>query len=144
MRDINNLPTSSKIKNASSVNQSMIHEPLSTEEATQHAICILDAKYENADIQSAVDINCPHLSLPDQSKLLDLINKYKDLFDGTLGDWNAEPVSLELKEGVKPHNGRAYWVPKANKESLKKELNRLCELGVLEWQPTSECNHLHL
>ncbi len=116
----------------------MVHEPRSTEEATQHAIHILDAKYKKADLQSVVDTNCPHLSLPDQNKLLDLLTKYEDLFDGTLGDWNTEPVSFELKEDTKPYHGRAYPVPHAHKETLKKELNRLCELEVLEWQPESE------
>ena len=116
----------------------MVHEPQSTEEATQHAIHILDAKYEKADLQSVVDTNCPYLSLPDQNKLLDLLTKYEDLFDGTLSDWNTEPVSFDLKDGAKPHHGRAYPFPPAHKENLKKELNRLCELGVLEWQPKSE------
>ncbi len=138
MRDINNLSTSSKIEKAWSVNHSMVHEPKSTEEATQCAIHILDAKYEKADFQSVVDINCPHLSLSDQNKLLDLLTKQEDLCDSTLGDWNTEPVSFELKEGAKPYHGRAYPVPHAHKENFKKELNRLCELDILEWQPKSE------
>eukprot|EP00804_Cyclotella_cryptica_P017652 CCRYP_006766-RA/>CCRYP_006766-RA protein AED:0.67 eAED:0.49 QI:0/0/0/1/0/0/2/0/211 len=116
----------------------MIHEPRSTEEATQRAVHILDAKYEKADLQSVVDTNCPHLSLQDQNKLLELLRKYEDLFDGTLGDWNTEPVSFELKEGAKPYHGRAYPVPHSLKETLMKELKRLCDLGVLEWQPASE------
>eukprot|EP00804_Cyclotella_cryptica_P029200 CCRYP_005341-RC/>CCRYP_005341-RC protein AED:0.41 eAED:0.42 QI:0/0/0/1/0/0/3/0/475 len=116
----------------------MIHEPHSTEEATQHAVHILDAKYEKADLQSVVDNNCPHLSLQDQNKLLELLRKYKDLFDGTLGDWNTEPVSFKLKEGAKPYHGRAYPVPHSVKETLMKELKRLCDLGVLQWQPASE------
>ncbi len=51
----------------------MIHELQSTEEATQCAICILDANYEKADLQSDVDTSCPHLSLPNQNKLLDAL-----------------------------------------------------------------------
>ena len=51
MRDINNLSTSSKIEKAWSVNYSMIHDPQSTEEATQCAIHILDAKYDKADVE---------------------------------------------------------------------------------------------
>ncbi len=50
MRDINNLSTSSKIEKAWSANDDMVHEPQSTEEATQCAIHILDAKYEKADL----------------------------------------------------------------------------------------------
>ncbi len=46
MRDINNLSTSSKIEKAWSINHNMVHEPRSTEDATQCAIHILDAKYK--------------------------------------------------------------------------------------------------
>ena len=120
MRDINKLSNSSKIEKAWSIKHNMVHEPQSTEEATQQAIHILDAKYKKADLQSVVDTNCPLLCLPDQNKLLDLFTKYEDLFDGTLGDWNAEPVSFELKDDAKPYHDRAYPVPTAHKETLKR------------------------
>ncbi len=116
----------SKIEKAWLVNHSMIHEPPSTEEATQWAIHILDAIYEKAGLQSVVDANCPLLSLPDQNKLLDLLTKYEDPFESTLGDWNTEPVSFELKVDAKPYHGRAYPVPHAYKETLKKKFNRQC------------------
>ena len=86
MRDINKLSNSSKIEKAWSVNHNIVREPKSTEEATQRAIHILDAKYEKADLQSVVDTNCPCLSLTDQNKLLDVLNRYGDLFDDKLGD----------------------------------------------------------
>ena len=47
-------------------------------------------------------------------------------------------MSFKLKEGVKPYHGKAYPVPKSCKETTIKELNRLCDLGVLEFQPESE------
>jgi hypothetical protein len=50
----------------------------------------------------------------------------------------TEPVSLELKEGAKPYHGEAYPVPQSHKETTIKELNRLCGLGVLEFQPDLE------
>ncbi len=70
--------------------------------------------------------------------LLELLTEFEELFDRTLGDWNTEPVSLELKEDVKPYHGKAYPVPQSCKETTIKELNRLCKLGVLEFQPKSE------
>ena len=69
---------------------------------------------------------------------MELLTEFEELFDGTLGNWNTEPVSFELKEGAKPYHGRAFPVPICHKETLIKELNRLCDLGVLEWQPASE------
>ncbi len=67
MRDINCLDSRSKIEKAWSVNHSIIHEPLSTGEATQRAICILDATYEKADLQVIADINCLHLSVTNKN-----------------------------------------------------------------------------
>ena len=65
MRDISGLSTYSKIEKAWSMNHSMIHELQSTEEVTQCAIHILDAKYEKVVLWSVVDTNFPHLSQPD-------------------------------------------------------------------------------
>ncbi len=64
------------------------------QEATKWAVHILDAEYEKADLQSVISANCTHLSLRDQNKLLELLTEYEKLFDGTLGDWNTEPVPL--------------------------------------------------
>ncbi len=60
------------------------------------------------------------------------------LFNDTLGDWKTKPVSFQLKEGSKPYHGRAFPVPKIQKEGLIREIERLCKLGVLERQPESE------
>ena len=109
MRDINGL-TKSKIEKAWTVHNILAHEPHSTHEATKHVVQILDAKYEKADLQSVVSTNCTHLSPQDQSKLLELLTEFEELFDGTLGDWNTEPVSFELKEGSKPYmTGRSQY-----------------------------------
>ena len=137
MRDINGL-TKPKIERAWTVHNSLAHEPHSTHEATKRVVQILDAKYEKADLQSVVSTNCTHLSPQDQSKLLELLTEFEELFDGTLGDWNTEPVSFELKEGTKPYHGRPFPVPKSRKATTIKELKRLCDLGVLEFQPASE------
>jgi hypothetical protein len=39
---------------------------------------------------------------------------------------------LPLKEGSKPYHGQAFPAPKLHKEVLIREIERLCELGVLE------------
>ena len=99
---------------------------------------ILDTKYEKGDPPSIVNDNCSHLSLHQRTSLLKLLTKFEELFDGTLGEWDTEPVSLELKEGAKPYAGKPYPIPRIHRETLKKEVERLCELGVLKWQPESE------
>jgi hypothetical protein len=113
-------------------------EPQSTQDATKHVTRILDAKYQNADLQSIVRDNCKHLSANQQKKLLQLLKKYEPFFDSTLGDWKTKPVSFQLKEGVSPYHGRAFPVPKIYKDTIMKEVERLCKLGVLERQPASE------
>ncbi len=70
--------------------------------------------------------------------MLEILTEFKDLFDGTIGDWGTEPVPLKLKEGAKPYHGRPFPTPKTLNETLKNEVQRLCELGVLKWQPESE------
>ncbi len=60
------------------------------------------------------------------------------LFDGMLGDWNLPPVSFELKEGMKPYHGRPYPIPHKHKAVLRKEIKRLCNIGVLVWQLPSK------
>ena len=65
------------------------------------------------------------------TQLLSLFKDFKDLFDGNLGDWNIEPVDLELKPGSKPFNIRYYPVPWINKETFCKEIKRLVEIRVL-------------
>ncbi len=80
----------------------------------------------------------PNLSANEQKKLLQLLKKYELLFDGTLGDWKTKPVSFQLKEGVSPYHGQAFPVPKIHKDTIMKEVERLCQLRVLERQPASE------
>ena len=61
MRNINSL-TMSKMEKAWTVNDNMVQEPHSMQEATKQVVHILDAKYEKADLQSVVSTNCTHLS----------------------------------------------------------------------------------
>ena len=70
--------------------------------------------------------------------LMKLLQKYESLFDGTLGEWNLPPVDLELKEGTEPFCSRAFPVPKIHEETLRKEIARLIEIGVLIEDSDSE------
>jgi hypothetical protein len=63
--------------------------------------------------------------------------KFESLFDGTLGDWKLPHVSFEQKGGMQSYHGRPYPIPHKHKAVLMKEIKRLCDIGVLEWQPPS-------
>ncbi len=136
MRDIANLQLKTSVSRALKHNTSFAQEPVSTRSATKRVVEILDAKYKKADIPAIVRENCSHLSATDREKLLSLLLKYEELSDGTLADWNLPPVSFEIKEGTKPYHGKAYPIPHIHKAVLMKEIDRLCSIGVLKWQPT--------
>ncbi len=92
---------------------------------------ILSTKYEAADLEELV-AECKHLTKIEQQKLLKLLKKYESLFDGTLGKWTGEPYELELKAGAQPYHTKPYPIPKTYEQTLKLEVDRLCDLGVLK------------
>ncbi len=99
---------------------------------------ILDAKFEKANLPAIIRENCSHPSASDREKLLSVLLNFESLFDGTFGDWKLLPVSIELKEGVKPYHDRPYPISHKHKAILMKEIKWLCNIGVLEWQPSSQ------
>jgi hypothetical protein len=136
MRNITNLQLKPRITMALRENTCFPQEPISTRSATKHMVKILDAKYEKADLPAIIRDNCSHLKASNREKLLSVLLKLELLFDGTLGDWKLPPVSFELKEGMKPYHGRSYPIQHKHKAVLMKEIKRLCNIGVLEWQPS--------
>ena len=49
---------------------------------------------KKANLAEIISDFCSHLSSQQQHKLLTLLTKYEELFDGTLGDFDTDPVSL--------------------------------------------------
>jgi len=112
-------------------------ESTTVQEATDRMKRILDAKYEKADLDKTVN-DITYLNSEEKSQLLNLLKEYEYLFDGMLGIWNIEPLNLELKDGVKPYHAKPFPVPKAYEETLKKEVDHLCKIGVLKQINRSE------
>ena len=77
---------------------------ISTRDAIKRTLEILDANQEKANLPEIVKDTCGYLSSIDQSKLLQLLTKYEELFDGTLGDFDTDPVKLNLQLGAKPYH----------------------------------------
>ena len=63
---------------------------------------ILDAKYENADLNKVMKNQCQHLTETQSNGLIKLLQSIEELFDGTLGTWKIDPVDFDLKEDAKP------------------------------------------
>ena len=114
-----------------------IEEAMAVNQATDRIKEILDAKYEAADLEQVCSAQ-DQLNQAQQQKLLALLNRYADLFDGTLGKWNHDPIELELKPDAQPYHARPYPVPRCHAETLKMEVERLCQVGVLKKVNRSE------
>lgn len=111
------------------------HDPDTTEaERIKH---IIDAKYSPADLTKVVAEN-PILNHNQQAQLLQLLNKFEPLFDGTLGTWLTDPVNIELKPDSKPYHARPYPVPHSQERKLKEEIERFCQFKILKKVNRSE------
>ena len=99
--------------------------------STEQIKKILDAKYEKANLKNIVQTQ-EHLSLVQQTKLHSLLDKYKTLFDRTLGTWKGSKVTLDLQEKATPYHAKAFPIPQIHMDTLKNEVHCLCKLGVLK------------
>ena len=100
---------------------------------------ILDVKYKKADLNEVTTKKChKHLTAVERHRLFQLLKKFEDLFDGTLGTWNTNPLELELKDDAKPVCLRPYTVPKVHETKFRNEVERLVSLEVIEEENDSE------
>jgi len=93
---------------------------------------IMDSKYDKQDLPAVVR-GLSHLTADQQSKLLAVLQRFEDLFAGRLGLWPDGQISIDLDPEIEPfHCHRAMRIPHIHLETLKKEVRRLVEIGVLE------------
>jgi hypothetical protein len=114
--------------------ESTIDDAYLIDENNQPNSCIkriLDASYKPADLKEIVS-SATHLNEKERKSLYALLVQYKDLFDGKLGTWNCAPSSIKLKPGSEPYHARPFPVPRIHELTLKKELDRLVQVGVLK------------
>jgi hypothetical protein len=114
--------------------------PQTLKDEYSQATKILDAEYKPASLDDVIKI-CENLHVEEHHQLKTLLQKYDYLFDGTLGDFNMEPISLQLMDpNFKPIHARAYTVPRSVEQQLQqcKEIVRLVYIGVLEEDYSSE------
>ena len=63
---------------------------------------------------------CQHINTKESERLINLLRKYEDMFDGTPGTWNTTPVDLELRYDAKPVCSRPYPVHRVHESMLRK------------------------
>ena len=64
--------------------------------------------------------------------MFQLLKKYQNLFDGTLGNFNQGEIDITLKPSATPFRGESYPIPQAQKDLMRNEVDRQVQLGVLE------------
>ena len=114
-----------------------VSEPDILQEALYEATRILDSDYKKANLNEVAE-NIPHLSEADKSKIKAVLYRHESLFEGKLGLWDTAPITLELEPDVKPFHARAFPVPQIHESTLRKEVDRLCLIDVLEKCADSE------
>jgi len=75
-------------------------------------------KYAEANLEKIAQ-SSKNLSPVQQARLLEVLQKHKECFQGKRGQWKGNPVSLELKPNAKPYWARAYPVPLKNREVVR-------------------------
>ena len=61
--------------------------------------------------------------------LLELLQKYEELFDSNLGKETGSNYIIELKEDAKPFYTKPLPIPNTHKLTLKKEINGSIKIG---------------
>jgi hypothetical protein len=115
----------------------LINDSPCLQEAAERIKKILDAKYEPANLDEIV-YSCSHLTQEEQIKLKTLLKQYEHLFDGSLGTWIGETYDIELQSDATPYHARAFPIPRIHEQTLRHEVERLCQIGVLRKVNRSE------
>ena len=121
------------MKDSSAVADKVFHvnDPEAIQDASSRLKGILDKKSDKANLKD-VAASVQHLSAKEQHQLHDTLSEYSDHFDGTLGKWNMGAYEIELRPDASPYHARAFPIPKAYTDTLKREVERLEKAGVLK------------
>ena len=77
-------------------------------------------------------MNLTYLKDNQRKSLLELLQKYEIMLDGTLGWYTGSYYTIELKEDAKPYHAKSFPIPKIHEQTLTKEVNRLIKIGVIK------------
>ena len=57
-------------------------------------------------------MNLNYLKDKHKNSLKELLQKYKKIFDGSLGKYTSSDYTIELKENAKPYHAKPFPIPK--------------------------------
>jgi hypothetical protein len=91
------------------------NEPQALRDEYSRATKILDAEYKPASLDDVIK-TCENFHVEEQHQLKTLLQKYDHLFDGTLGEFNMDPIPISLQlmnPNCKPIHARADTFPRS-------------------------------
>ena len=91
--------------------------------ATERINQILDTEY-NKMKQNTIAIRSKCLKIKHEDSQLELIKKYKEIFDGPLGEYTASNYNIELKEDAKLNHAKPFLIPKIYEPTLNDKVVR--------------------
>jgi hypothetical protein len=89
------------------------NEPQTLRDEYSRATKILDTEYKPASFDDVIK-TCENLHVEEQHQLKIILQKHEHLFDGALGEFNMEQMTISLQlmdPNCKPFHARAYTVP---------------------------------
>jgi hypothetical protein len=72
-----------------------------------------------------------HLAPAECNQLQTMLLDFQDLFKGQRGNYNGEPIRLELLPGSKPFYAKPFSIPKAYQQVTRDEIARLESISLL-------------
>jgi hypothetical protein len=107
-----------------------LHEPSSTALSAMASMVvkILDAEYKKFDLKDAVP---SHLDESQSNILHSLLTKYDGTFEGKLGTMPGPPYTIPLCQDAKPFASKPFSIPHIHVETVKTEIKRLMNIGVI-------------
>ena len=72
-----------------------------------------------------------HLDAQQKEILLKILTENEEAFQETKGELKGEPIHIRLKRDTKPYFAKQYSIPKIHETGMKKEIQRIVEIGVL-------------
>ena len=100
-------------------------------EVDSFASMITKSTYQPILISTVINAQ-KHLTVEHRNTLSNILNKHTVLFDGILKVYLHRLVHLDIIQNATPCHLHAYPVAHIHLEVFKAELERLCNIGVLE------------
>jgi hypothetical protein len=131
--------TSQKIKNVATAWRNQNSKTAETKiDEELHLAEIKPADYKPTNIEEVVQQQTHHLTSEECNKLHSVLLHFQDLFKGQRGNYNGEPITLELLPGSKPFYAKPFSIPKAYQQVTRNEIARLESIGLLTKVPAAE------